>query len=146
MSSSVQIEPCASGFRATIGIPVEFSAEAATADEAVANVREQFLARLRATGQLRVLTKEDVQVITRAAARLSKNPLLPEMQKAREEFRREQDALAETGVELRVLTIEQAQEIQNTVEYLKAHPLSAEYEQAMEEYRLQHNAKPYPEA
>lgn len=95
MSSSVQVEPCASGFRATMGVPTEFSAEAATADEAVKNVREQFLAQLRAKGQLRALTKEDVRAITRAAARLSKNPMLPEMQKAREEFRRQQDALAE---------------------------------------------------
>lgn len=99
MSSSVQVEPCANGFRATMGIPVEFSAEATTADEAIANVRAQFLARLRASGQLRVMTKEDVQAIARAAARLSKNPLLPEMQKAREDFRRQQDVLAEAEYE-----------------------------------------------
>ncbi len=99
MASPVQVEPCTNGFRATMGIPVEFSAEAPTAEEAVANVREQFLSQLRANRQLRVMTKEDAQAIAIAAARLAKNPLLPEMQKAREAYRRQQDALAEAEFE-----------------------------------------------
>ena len=99
MSNAVRVEPCANGFRATMGSQVEFSAEASTADEAVADVRAQFLAQLRASGQLRVMTRENAQAIAKAAAKLAKNPQLPEMQKAREEYRRQQDALAEAELQ-----------------------------------------------
>jgi hypothetical protein len=74
---------------------VEFTAEAITADAAIAKVRAQFLERLRANGQLRTMTLENAQAIAKAAAKLAKNPLLQEMQRARDEFRRTQDALAE---------------------------------------------------
>jgi hypothetical protein len=81
MSISVHVEPIPNGFRASTGSPSDLFAEAATADEAIAQVRSKYAAKLRGGRPIRLLTAEDVEAIKKAAARLSKNPMLPESQR-----------------------------------------------------------------
>lgn len=99
MSISVHVEAIENGFRASTGSPYDLTAEAATADEAIAAVKSQYSSRLKAGTIRRVLTPLDIEAIKRAAQKLSKNPMLPELQRAREEYRRQQDSLAEAELE-----------------------------------------------
>jgi len=80
MTLSVFVEPTGKGYRASTGSPLDLTAEAATVDEVMADIRSQFALRLKAGCQVRTLTMLDVEGIAAAAAKLSKNPMLPEMQ------------------------------------------------------------------
>ena len=88
MTISVFVEPSAKGFRASTGSPLDLSAEAKTADEAVATVRKQFAAWLQAGGKLVRLELTDVDAILEAVERLRNNPMFEEVEEDIRRYRR----------------------------------------------------------
>ncbi len=87
------VEPCPTGFRATARSASRLCAEAKTADEAIAAVMAKLSSQDAEVGVAPELFKLDIDAIRQAADACSKNPVLREFQMAREQYRREQDAL-----------------------------------------------------
>lgn len=88
MSISVFVEPSAKGFKATTGSPLELTAEAKTADEAVAAVRKQFAARVKAGGEVRRISLLDYDELVESIDRLRKNPMFEEVEESIRKYRR----------------------------------------------------------
>lgn len=90
MSISILVEPAAGGFRAATGAPLNLSAEAESADAAVAAVRAKIGERLRGGA---VLVEHPVPFAsTVPVVPLHENPLFDDWLAAVEEYRRTQDA------------------------------------------------------
>jgi hypothetical protein len=87
MTISVFVEPSAKGFRASTGSPLELTAEAKTADEAVAAVRKQFAARVKAGGELRRISLMDFDELVEGLDRLQKNPMFEEVEESIRKYR-----------------------------------------------------------
>jgi hypothetical protein len=102
MNIPVLLEPTATGFRASTGAPLNLSAEAPTADLALAGVRGAIQAKL-ATGAK--IVELDVPSTTREQeliAKMASNPMFDEWVAAMKEYRREseeEDAEATAGIE-----------------------------------------------
>jgi hypothetical protein len=106
MNIPVLIEPHPPGFRATTGGPLDLSADGPTPEAALDALRSLVADRLKAGGQLRILTAEpggqlrtltaaDVEAILAAAQRMRENPLFEEFEQAIEEYRREHNTVPE---------------------------------------------------
>lgn len=87
------VEPCPTGFRATVRSAKRVCAEAKTADEAIAAVMAKLGSQNDEQSVAQEIFKLDIDAIRQAADACSKNPMLREFQLAREQYRREQDAL-----------------------------------------------------
>ena len=87
------VEPCPTGYRATSRSSQRVCAEGKTADEAIAAVMAKLTERDVSETVTPEIFKLDVDAIRKAADACSKDPNLREFQKAREEYRRQQDAL-----------------------------------------------------
>lgn len=90
MTISVFVEPSAKGFKAT----TELTAEAKTADEAVAAVRKQFAARVKAGGEVRRISLLDFDELVESIDRLRKNPMFEEVEESIRKYRRKHNTKA----------------------------------------------------
>jgi predicted RNase H-like HicB family nuclease len=93
MHIPVLVEPvAANGFRALAGGPFGFTAEGATREEAVQNLRQQIQSHLAAGGQLLSLEVPEPQhPLAPFAGMFQDNPLFDEWQQAIAEMRRRED-------------------------------------------------------
>lgn len=88
MTISVFIEPTKNGFRATTRSPLELTAEAKTEDAAIAAVRKQFAARVKAGGKVRRISFLDFDELMEAVDRHRKNPMFEEVEESIRKHRR----------------------------------------------------------
>lgn len=92
MNIPVLLEPIATGFRASTGAPLNLTAEAPTADLALASIRGTIHAKLAAGAKIVEL---DVPSTTREqelAGALAADPMFDEWVEAMKEYRREREA------------------------------------------------------
>jgi hypothetical protein len=87
----VLLEPTATGFRASTGAPLNLSAEASTADLALAAVRLRLAAKVAAGSRL-VSIEEATARLTQAWDRLANDPQRNQFLDAMEAHRKERDA------------------------------------------------------
>lgn len=88
----VLLEPTAGGFRASTGAPLNLTAEAPTADEALASVRAAFAARLAAGAKVVELTDPWMDRLRELTSGMADNPMFDEWVAAMKEYRREREA------------------------------------------------------
>ena len=91
MNIPVLLEPTATGFRASTGAPLNLSAEAPTADEALAAVRLRLAAKVAAGSRL-VSIEEATARLTQAWDRLANDPQRDQFLEAMDAYRKERDA------------------------------------------------------
>lgn len=95
MNIPVLLEPTPAGFRASTGAPLNLTAEAATADEATAELRRQFVVMQARGARVVPLTLPEPDPLWELTARLAANPFLEEWDRAVKEARREREAAEE---------------------------------------------------
>lgn len=94
MDIPVLLEPTPTGFRASTGAPLNLTAEAATADDAVKSVTFLIAAKLRGGARI-VNVGVEATRLADAWASLANNPFLDEWEAAVKEYRREREAAEE---------------------------------------------------
>lgn len=97
MDIPVLLEPTPTGFRASTGAPLNLTAEAATADEATAELRRQFVVMQARGARVVPLTLPEPDPLFELAARLATNPFLDEWEAAVKECRRQREAEEEAA-------------------------------------------------
>ena len=98
MNIPVLLEPTATGFRASTGAPLNLTAEAPTADEALKSLRIQIAVKYVSGGRIVSLTIPEPDPLIELSAEMAKKPLLDELIAATKDCRREQEA-AEAAAE-----------------------------------------------
>ncbi|MBA4064729.1 MAG: hypothetical protein C0501_13645 [Isosphaera sp.] len=88
----VLLEPTPGGFRATTGAPLNLSAEAPTADEALAAVRGAYAAKLAAGAKVVPLDDPWEARLRELTSDMAANPMFDEWVAATKEYRRQREA------------------------------------------------------
>ena len=88
----VLLEPTPAGFRATTGAPLNLSAEAPTADEALAAVRGAYTAKLAAGAKVVPLNDPWLDRARELTADMAANPMFDEWVAHTKEYRRQREA------------------------------------------------------
>jgi hypothetical protein len=92
MNIPVLLEPISTGFRASTGAPLNLTAEAPTADEALKSLRREFIQKQIAGARVVEFSLPPVDPVNDAIKDLAANPFFDEWVAATKAYRRQREA------------------------------------------------------